>query len=348
MAKKKYSETASKAFANLQNMGADNDMGASSDDADDMNENEMLELLGEDLASIKKELDDAEGRGTEFIETNKLIPCHLNRYQVDENDESFKAILQSIKSSGFIEAFTIVCEQQSNGTAMILSGHRRTLVAKKLGIEKLPVCYVECQNDGERLLMIARGNLKRRDSIADDLGMYQEFEKAYEEGDFDNEMLKEYNNKREFFAAALGKSETSLRNIIFLLNFDSKIWRLIDEKVIPTTAMRTFFKKRNDISNYDEIIKELMEDSIVNNKELPLTTRKKAANAILNKTIAKGRPKGKKAHSELNSIIKKMNAVLEGQNIIMPTKENEKEKVLEDITLIKGKLNELENRVKNA
>ncbi len=86
----------------------------------------------------------------EFVRIDKLQPHHKNPRH---NDHAVDSIANSIKRFGFTSPII------ANADQTILAGHTRWKAAKKLGLETVPVVYVDLSPVDAELLMIADNKL---------------------------------------------------------------------------------------------------------------------------------------------------------------------------------------------
>ena len=86
----------------------------------------------------------------EFVRIDKLHPHHKNPRH---NDHAVDSIANSIKRFGFTSPII------ANADQTILAGHTRWKAAKKIGLDTVPVVYVDLSPVDAELLMIADNKL---------------------------------------------------------------------------------------------------------------------------------------------------------------------------------------------
>lgn len=86
----------------------------------------------------------------EFVQINKLQPHHKNPRH---NDHAVDSIANSIKRFGFTSPII------ANADQTILAGHTRWKAAKQIGLDTVPVVYVDLSPVDAELLMIADNKL---------------------------------------------------------------------------------------------------------------------------------------------------------------------------------------------
>lgn len=348
MAKEKKNQTAEAAKKNIQSLSAafddDDDMQVEDTTLDD-----ALAALFDDIDTeqISSDIKEAEASGVEMIDVTKLIPNKYNKYQMDEDDETYKAIKSSILKVGFMNGLAVIGEKREDGKVIIISGHRRTKIAKSLGLEKLPITYIECGSDVNRLRYSIRTNLHRKDSVRDTLYNYKAIEAFYEAGEYSKEETKLFETKRHFIANELGMEEGTLRNLVFLLNIDERIWTLIDKGVVTTSAIRTLYGKRNEYKNYASAIRELCENETLLDRDIDIKDRQSKAKAIIDSAKSKGRPKGiKKCHTEMAKLYKTVSSIKDSADtFIRPANDAERKVALSSIENIERVLADIKQEI---
>lgn len=354
---KKKSATATQASKNLQQLFSANET------LEDM-DLEVNDLLSEDLdlgdqfftifdeedsLKAKEEVEKAKAGGMEFVDINKLVPSDLNKFNM-RIDDSYNAIKESMRKEGFLEFLAITGEKREDGKVTIISGHRRTKIAKSLGLKEIPIIYVSCDDDVDRLRKIVKSNFHRPDSVYDVLHNYQAFDELCETEKFSKEEIDMFPSRRHFISHELGIAETKIRNLIFLLPYSEVIWELIDLDVIKTSVIRRYHLKRKEYGNYEEIIKELEETKELRDSSLALEERQKLAKTILEKLKAidsKKEKRKQKVHKELAKLDKSINRILTMKDYEVPKTETEKRYVQEEIEKIEDKLTKLKELIES-
>lgn len=224
----------------------------------------------EEKDAIKQGFEEAWASGTEMVDIDLLDANELSRYHMRDED-SFEALKDLIRTNGFEQSFAIVGKKKPDGRVTILSGHRRTAVAKSLTdedgnriITHLPITYKEFDREVKELEFVAAANLKRADNISDILNMYRLFSEYYDRGDWTEEEIAG-NGKIDFIAGKMGVPESRIRNNMFLLKYDPVIAELIDEGVFSVNDMRKLHSEneKGKLKNHDQIVAALCENEVL-------------------------------------------------------------------------------------
>lgn len=79
---------------------------------------------------------------TERIKVEKI---HLDPNQPRETYDGIEGLSESMKNKGFMEsgAISVQPHPEKDGEFMVIVGHRRTMAAKKAGLEEIPCFFYE-------------------------------------------------------------------------------------------------------------------------------------------------------------------------------------------------------------
>ena len=139
-------------------------------------------------------------KGKEYVlvDIDKLKPYVKNPRQ---NDKAVEKVIESIKKFGFVAP--LIVRKSDN---MIIAGHTRWKAAKKLGLNKIPVIYVDMTDNDAALYNIADNKLAE---IAD--WDYDLLEEIAEDFNFDIEDFK-----------LIGWEENELKDIFYIDDLDEE------------------------------------------------------------------------------------------------------------------------------
>lgn len=84
----------------------------------------------------------------EYVKTGELKPFAGNPRKIDP--ETFKRLKRSLEDFGIVDP--VIARRSDN---MVIGGHQRLAVAKSVGIEKVPVVYVEFPDNKAAMLNVA-------------------------------------------------------------------------------------------------------------------------------------------------------------------------------------------------
>ena len=121
----------------------------------------------------------------------KLKEADYNPRTLKEKD--YKDIKNSLKKFGFVEPVVVNKNKERNG--IIVGGHQRVMIARELGIEDIPVVYVDLDIKDEKELNIRLNkNLGRfdYDVLANNFELEDLFDWGFEEWELGthNELLE--------------------------------------------------------------------------------------------------------------------------------------------------------------
>lgn len=165
-------------------------------------------------------------KNVEKIEDKEiLIEIDINKIHPDRNqprknfeEEKIRELAESIKNHGLIQPITVV-KDENDDSYTIVAGERRWR-ASRLAKQNKIKCIVKNLNEVQRLFEAIIENVMRKD-----LNIIEEA-KAYER------LLDEYSVTHEKLSEMIGKSRSSLSNILRLLNLASGTQKyLMEEKI---------------------------------------------------------------------------------------------------------------------
>ncbi|MBF89844.1 MAG: hypothetical protein CMG75_09390 [Candidatus Marinimicrobia bacterium] len=141
------------------------------------------------------------------ISINKISP---NPYQPrhEFNDERLSELADSISDKGILQPITV---RKLNKGYELVAGERRLRAAKKAGLKNMPAYILDVNNDADMVEMALIENIQR-----EDLNVVEEAE-AY------SQLNKRYKLSHADIGKAVGKSRTSISNIIRLLQLPKRV-----------------------------------------------------------------------------------------------------------------------------
>ncbi len=144
-----------------------------------------------------------------YIETEKIKPNPLQPRKVF-SEESIEELAQSIREYGILEPLIVtrVEKETEKGTIVeyqLISGERRLLAAKKLGLPTVPVIIKKPLEERQKLELALIENIQRED--LDPISKAQAFYK----------LINEFSLTQQELAERLGKSRELIANTLRLL-----------------------------------------------------------------------------------------------------------------------------------
>ena len=308
--------------------------------------------------AIRQGFEDAKASGIEMVDIDLLDANELSRYHMRDED-SFEALKELIRTNGFEQSFAIVGKKKPDGRVTILSGHRRTAVAKSLVdedgnriITHLPITYKEFDREVKELEFVAAANLKRADNISDILNMYRLFSEYYDRGEWTEEEIAG-NGKIDFIAGKMGVPESRIRNNMFLLKYDPAITAYIDEGIFSVNDMRKLHadSEKGKLKNGDKIIAALCESEALKRageSDEALAAAKQEAKAIFaraeRKYDRKKKDKGESAGKVVSNVLKELKKPAKITADGMSAKE--KSAALKELAKAKKEIEKIESMLK--
>ena len=176
----------------------------------------------------------------EYVDIDSLIEWEKNPRI---NDHAVSKVARSIERFGF--ASPIIAKQSDKPPYIILAGHTRFRASKQIGLQNVPVRFLNISQTEAELF-----------SIADN--------KLGEIADWDHDMLKELLNALpEHDLSDIGFSQNELSNILndTITNFDhDNEWtdmpEFVNEENNPFLSIKVHFETEEDMQNFSKLIKQ--------------------------------------------------------------------------------------------
>lgn len=158
-----------------------------------------------------------------LLELNK-IRSNVNQPRKSFDNEKIVELAESIKQHGIIQP--LIVKKDGSDNYMIIAGERRWRAAKLIGIKEVPVVIMDL-TEKDILEVSLIENIQRQDL------------NPIEEAIAYKELLKTFNLKQEELGKRVGKSRTSIANIMRLINLDERVQQYLIEGVISEGHGRT-------------------------------------------------------------------------------------------------------------
>ena len=184
------------------------------------------------------------------IPVDKLLDNPLNRFSMKE-DEEFERSLKSIEKDGLWE--DIIVTPSENGYYRIISGHRRKLIAKKLGLTTLPCKVRTYQTELDEARALIGENIHRR-SITP-LDMAYQLQTLCEVLDRAG-MPNSVHERVEQLIEQTGLSRATILRYLDLLRLNETIVKWINDGAMSMTDAYFLAQKNNSILQ-DRVISEV-------------------------------------------------------------------------------------------
>lgn len=158
-----------------------------------------------------------------LLELNK-IRSNVNQPRKSFDNEKIVELAESIKQHGIIQP--LIVKKDGSDNYMIIAGERRWRAAKLIGIKEVPVVIMDL-TEKDILEVSLIENIQRQDL------------NPIEEAIAYKELLKTFNLKQEELGKRVGKSRTSIANVMRLINLDERVQQYLIEGVISEGHGRT-------------------------------------------------------------------------------------------------------------
>ena len=248
------------------------------------------------------------------IPVDKLLDNPLNRFSMKE-DEEFERSLKSIEKDGLWE--DIIVTPSDNGYYRIISGHRRKLIAKKLGFATLPCKVRIYQTELDEARALIGENIHKRSITPLDMAyQLQTLSEVLDRAGMPNSV----HERVEQLTQQTGLSRATILRYLDLLRLNPTIVKWINDGVMSMTDAYFLAQKNNSILQ-DRVIDEV--EKIKEN--IPLENKIQLALDIV-KQIKKEKKQQsdkqvntintvKKCRNSVNSIYKQLNQLLSISNL---------------------------------
>lgn len=201
------------------------------------------------------------------------------------NDEALKELATSIKEHGIIQPLIVKKELDYYS---IIAGERRFRAARIAGLKKVPV-IVKDYNEGEMLQIALIENLQREDL------------NPIEEALCYKKLMDEYLFRQEDISVKVGKSRSSISNMLNLLNLSKTVQDLIIENKINKNHGKVLLNVK-DKKEQATIAREIAE------RGMSVSESEKLVNNYLSKNqssqVAKHKPKLKNNYLYIENDLK--------------------------------------------
>ena len=103
----------------------------------------------------------AENSGVQYLPLDMLDSYHAHPYHVPaEDDPSIQALAASIKENGVLTP--AIAQKKADGRYELISGHRRKLACKIIGLDNIPVIVKEYKSEDAAMSAVIDANLHRQ------------------------------------------------------------------------------------------------------------------------------------------------------------------------------------------
>jgi ParB family chromosome partitioning protein len=199
-----------------------------------------------------------------YIETDKIVPNPLQPRKIF-SEESIEELAQSIREYGILEPLVVtrIERETERGTEVeyqLISGERRLLAAKKLGLPTVPVIIRKPIEERRKLELALIENIQRED--LDPISKAQAFYK----------LINDFSLTQQELAERLGKSREVIANTLRLLQLPLEAQNALREGKINEAHARAILS----FSHPDKrraFLKEILARNLSGREALELAQR---------------------------------------------------------------------------
>ena len=234
-------------------------------------------------ALIRDSVNESENTDSVLHLSIKHILPNPHQPRLEFNDERLSELANSISEKGILQPITV---REIEEGYEIVAGERRLRAAKKAGLKEVPAYILNINNDVDMVEMALIENIQR-----EDLNVVEEAE-AY------SQLNKKYNLSHTTIAKAVGKSRTSISNILRLLKLPKRVIESLRKNEISTGHGRALLglnseaqiisiweriiERSESVRRVEEIVAQFNLKKVASNKK-----RKKTSRAIKSADLKK-------------------------------------------------------------
>ena len=190
--------------------------------------------LGRGLGALLPEYDEIiesadDKSGVKELDLDKVIPNPDQPRKIFDEDK-MQDLVDSVREHGVIQPILVYPKEDQY---IIIAGERRYRACKKAGLDKIPALVRKL--DEEQIMEIALiENIQR-----DDLSPFEEA-RAYEA------LQKKFGYTQEKLAARMGKSRSSVANLMRLLALPLDVQQMVEDKKLTIGHVRPLLSLESD------------------------------------------------------------------------------------------------------
>ncbi len=174
-------------------------------------------------------------QGLSYVNPEGIVPFENNPFEI-RDDEEMKSLIESIREYGILTPLVVSRQGRRGDVIQLVSGHRRLLAAKELGLQVVPVSYVT-MTPAEIEIAVVDSNLQREHILP------SEKAKAYK---LKMEALKKQGKRTDLTSDQVGPklavekisdedSASQVKRYIRLNNLLPELLQMVDEERIALT-----------------------------------------------------------------------------------------------------------------
>ena len=218
----------------------------------------------DDFYTTQEQRDEEKKEKIEEIDISLIDNFKNHPFKLLENEE-LKSLEESIKSNGLMEA--VIIRPKDNGRYEMVSGHRRLLACKNMGLQNIP-CRIRNLTDDEAIIYMVDSNLHREKILPSEkaFAYKMKLEAMKHQGTYlqYDETSRQLGDKLKSVDILSSKSEDSARQIhryIRLTYLIPELLQMVDNaelkespSIALTPAVELSYLKKNEQSYLAEYI----------------------------------------------------------------------------------------------
>lgn len=283
---------------------------------------------------------------SEEIKIDKLVESPRNPYKVIDNDE-MDALVASIKREGIL--IPIIARPVKGDKYEIISGHRRTFAAKKLGMKTIPAVIKE-MTDEQADVRLVDYNLNREKVLPSEKAKavalkYNAIKRIAGVKGANNMDEEAGHNSQQIIAEQMGESGRNLRRYLLFNNLCENIMDKVDNGQMQQVVAEQFahLDEETQIVLDKVICEDNLKISLNTAKEIRSAFEKK--NDVTESQIRAILTKKTKAIPKVGTVIKKAHKQLLYGQIDTKVSAKEKETIIKEINEIRRELDAIETKL---
>lgn len=197
----------------------------------------------DDFFSTQAERDDDKKEKLEDIDISLIDNFKGHPFKVLDNDE-LKSLEESIKQNGVMDA--VIIRKKDDGRYEMVSGHRRLLASKKLGLRTIPA-RVKDLTDDEATIYMVDSNLHREKLLPSEKAFAYKMkydalvhQRSMSQPDTEVRQVGTVIRSDELLSKEVGESARQIQRFMRLTNLISELLQMVDNselKEYPSIAL---------------------------------------------------------------------------------------------------------------
>ena len=215
----------------------------------------------DDFYTTQEQRDEEKKEKIEEIDISLIDNFKNHPFKLLENEE-LKSLEESIKSNGLMEA--VIIRPKDNGRYEMVSGHRRLLACKNMGLQNIP-CRIRNLTDDEAIIYMVDSNLHREKILPSEkaFAYKMKLEALNHQGKRNDLTSGQHDQKlsREALAEESNDSERQIQRYIRLTFLIPELLQMVDNaelkespSIALTPAVELSYLKKNEQSYLAEYI----------------------------------------------------------------------------------------------